>query len=59
MALRGYVNADFIGNRSKRKPHIGCVYLFYRGVIMSILKRQLTVVVITTKAEYVAMFKAT
>jgi hypothetical protein len=59
MALRGYVNADFIGDRSKHKSHIGCVYLFYRGVIMSISKRQPTIVVTTTKAEYVAMFKAT
>ena len=58
MALRGYVNADFAGDRSERKSHIGCVYFFCGGVIVSILKRQLTVAVATTKAKYVAMFKA-
>jgi hypothetical protein len=58
MALRGYVDADFAGDRSERKSHTGCVYLFCGGVIVSISKRQPTVAVATTEAEYVAMFKA-
>ena len=58
IALRGYVNVDFVGDRSERKSHTGCVYFFCGGVIVSILKRQLIVAVATTEAKYVAMFKA-
>jgi hypothetical protein len=56
--LHGYCDADFAGDKSKRKSVSGNVYFFAGGVVSSSSKRQQTVAQSTTEAEYYALAKA-
>jgi hypothetical protein len=56
--LYGYCDADFAGDKSKRKSVSGNVYFFAGGVVLSSFKRQQTVAQFITEAEYYALAKA-
>jgi hypothetical protein len=56
--LHGYCDADYAGDKSTRKSVSGNLYLFAGGVVSSSSKRQQTVSLSTTEAEYYALSKA-
>jgi len=52
--ILGYSDADFAGDKDTRKSTTGIVFLSYGGAISWLSKRQSTVAISTTEAEYVA-----
>src|SRR5205823_212531 len=56
--LHGYCDADFAGDKSKRKSVSGNLFLLAGGVISCSSKRQPTVAQSTTETEYYALAKA-
>jgi reverse transcriptase-like protein len=58
LTLYGYCDADYTGDKSQRKSVSGNVYFFAGGAISYSSKRQPTVALSTTEAEYYALTKA-
>jgi hypothetical protein len=56
--LHGYCDADYAGDKSQRKSVSGNVFFFAGGVVSHSSKRQTTVALSTTEAEYYALAKA-
>ncbi|XMA13681.1 hypothetical protein WAI453_006472 [Rhynchosporium graminicola] len=55
MKLRGFCDSDWAGNRIDRVSHTGVCFFLAGGVFSAISKRQTTVALASTEAEYVAM----
>ena len=56
--LHGYCDADYAGDKAMRKSVSGNVFFFAGGIISHLSKRQQTVALSTTEAEYYALAKA-
>jgi len=56
--LHGYCDADYAGDKAERKSVSGNTFFFAGGVISHSSKRQTTVALSTTEAEYYALAKA-
>lgn len=55
MKLHGYCDSDWAGSREGRVSHTGALFFFGNGVFSAISKRQTTVSLASTEAEYIAM----
>ncbi len=54
--LEGYINSDYASDYIDRKLTYGSVFMLYRGPVAWTLKKQRSVFISTTKAEYVALY---
>ena len=56
--LHGYYDTDYAGDKEQRRSVLGNLFFFRGGVILALSKRQLTVTLLTTEAEYYTLLKA-
>ncbi len=55
LLVKGYSDSDWAGNKESRKSTFGFIFMLNGGLVSSCSKRQPTVALLSTKAEYIAL----